>query len=96
MSRFTDHVTEALQDLAPGEVVTYGELAAQAGHPGAARAVGNILSNSTGFPWWRVVTSTGRLIPRHEAEQTRKLEAEGVTVRDGRVVTGPALNGRTR
>ncbi|NOY54766.1 MAG: MGMT family protein [Actinobacteria bacterium] len=94
MSGFADHVAEALQSLTPGEVVTYGELAAQVGHPGAARAVGNILSNSTGLPWWRVVTSTGRLTPGHQAEQTRKLEAEGVTVRDGRVVTHPADRGR--
>lgn len=95
MSRFHDDIAEALWDLAPGEVVTYGELAAQAGHPGAARAVGNTLRDSTGFPWWRVVTSTGRLVPGHEVEQTRKLETESVTVRDGRVVTRAADDGGT-
>ncbi len=87
MTRFRDDVTEALQALAPGEIVTYGELAAQAGHPGAARAIGNILRDSSGFPWWRVVTSTGRLVPGCEREQERRLQAEGVTVTDGRVVT---------
>lgn len=78
-------MAEVLRGLAPGEVVTYGEVAAEAGHPGAHRAVGRFLRDHDGFAWWRVVTAGGRLVPGHEAEQTRRLEAEGVTVRDGRV-----------
>jgi methylated-DNA-protein-cysteine methyltransferase-like protein len=76
-----------LDALSPGEVVTYGEIAAQAGRPGAARSVGRYLSTSDGaHPWWRVVTATGRLVPGHEAEQSRRLRAEGVAVTAGRVV----------
>jgi methylated-DNA-protein-cysteine methyltransferase-like protein len=78
-------VAEVLRGLAPGEVVSYGEVAAEAGHPGAHRAVGRFLRDHDGFPWWRVVTADGRLVPGHEAEQTRLLEVEGVTVRAGRV-----------
>ncbi len=75
-----------LAGLRPGEVVTYGEVAAEAGYPGAARAVGRLLATSDGaHPWWRVVTATGRLVPGHEAEHERRLAAEGVTVVDGRV-----------
>ncbi|HZJ47569.1 MAG TPA: MGMT family protein [Acidimicrobiia bacterium] len=92
MTRFRDDVTEALKSLAPGEVVTYGEIAAQAGHPGAARAIGNILRDSAGFPWWRVVTSTGRLVPGCETEQARRLAAEGVTVQDDCVVAERTSN----
>jgi alkylated DNA nucleotide flippase Atl1 len=66
--------------------VTYGEIAEQVGHPGAARAVGNVLADSDGLPWWRVVTSTGRLVPGHEAQQARRLRAEGVAIRRNRVV----------
>ena len=33
-------VLAVLEGLAAGEVVTYGEVAAEAGFPGAARAVG--------------------------------------------------------
>lgn len=81
-----------LQSLGPGEVVTYGEVAAEAGFPGRARAVGNILAGSDDdLPWWRVVTSTGRLVPGHEDEHARRLRAEGVPVVDGRV---PADGGR--
>jgi len=86
VSEFQDDVVAAIARLAQGEVVSYGEIAAQAGHPGAARAVGNILRNSSGVPWWRVVSSQGRLVPGCEKEQARRLAAEGVTVRNGRVI----------
>jgi alkylated DNA nucleotide flippase Atl1 len=66
--------------------VTYGEIAEEVGHPGAARAVGNVVASSDGLPWWRVVTSTGRLVPGHEDVQARRLRAEGVEVRGRRVV----------
>jgi methylated-DNA-protein-cysteine methyltransferase-like protein len=83
---FEDAVDRVLHTLQPGEVVTYGEVAAEAGYPGAARAVGRILARSgRSYPWWRVVTANGRLVPGHEEEQTRRLASEGVTIRAGRV-----------
>lgn len=84
-------VAAVLRALAPGDVVTYGEVALEAGYPGRARAVGRILSGSDGtFPWWRVVNASGRLVPGHEAEQADRLEAEGVVVdrERGRVRVG--------
>ncbi len=87
-THFESEVISVLAALAPGEVVSYGEVAAQAGHPGAARAVGNVLRRSSGLPWWRVVAASGRLVPGHEREQARRLRAEGVEVRSGRVVLG--------
>jgi methylated-DNA-protein-cysteine methyltransferase-like protein len=77
---FEDDVREVLGRLGKGDVVTYGEVAAEAGRPGAARAVGNIVATGEGLPWWRVVTSTGRLVPGHEAEHAERLRAEGVTL----------------
>jgi methylated-DNA-protein-cysteine methyltransferase-like protein len=66
--------------------MTYGEVALEAGYAGAARAVGTLLSRAEpGLPWWRVVTSTGRLVPGHEREQVSLLRSEGVRVVDGRV-----------
>ncbi|HKH24651.1 MAG TPA: MGMT family protein [Acidimicrobiales bacterium] len=86
MSPFGQAVMEVLESLLPGDVVTYGDVAAEAGYPGAARAVGRILATSDGdLPWWRVVTTTGRLVPGHEVEHARRLRAEGVDVVDGRV-----------
>ena len=61
-----------------GTVVTYGEVALEAGFPGAARAVGRFMAGSSGLPWWRVIASNGRLVPGLEAEHAKRLRAEGV------------------
>jgi alkylated DNA nucleotide flippase Atl1 len=82
---FTQAVIDVLEALEPGEVVAYGEVATEAGYPGAARAVGNLLRMTPGLPWWRVVNSAGRLAPGNEQEQAEKLRAEGVEVVRGRV-----------
>jgi methylated-DNA-protein-cysteine methyltransferase-like protein len=87
MTRFEQAVVRVLHSLQPGEVVTYGEVAAEAGFPGAGRAVGRILAaDDHDVPWWRVVTASGRLVPGHEPEHARRLRAEGVVVADGQVV----------
>ncbi len=83
---FVESVIKVLTELMPGEVVSYSEVAEQAGFPGAARAVGNILGDGDGLPWWRVVTVNGRLVPGHERRQAQLLRAEGVIVKRGRVV----------
>ena len=85
LTPFEAAVAEVLRSTEPGEVVTYGEVAAEAGYPGAHRAVGSFLKRHDGFPWWRVVNAAGRLAPAHEIDQARRLRAEGVEVRDGRV-----------
>jgi methylated-DNA-protein-cysteine methyltransferase-like protein len=80
-------VARVLDSLERGDVLTYGEVAAEAGHPGAHRAVGSMLRRSGGeFAWWRIVNSMGRLVPGNEVEQARLLASEGVRTRDGRVV----------
>ena len=84
---FEERVLGVLRSLRRGDIVTYGEVAAEAGSPGAARAVGNVQARSPDdVPWWRVVTSTGRLVPGHAAEQAGRLRAEGVRIVRGRVV----------
>lgn len=76
---FAAAVARVLHDLRPGEVVTYGEVAADAGYPGRARAVGRLLATGEhDVAWWRVVTATGRLVPGLEDEHARRLRAEGV------------------
>jgi len=89
MTRFDDAVADVLDGLGPGDVVTYGEVAAEAGRPGAARAVGRFLhDHGDQHPWWRVVTVSGRLVPHNEDEHARRLRAEGVQIVDGRVRPG--------
>ncbi len=77
--------------LGPGELVTYGEVAHEIGHPGAARAVGTAMrSCPPDLPWWRVVPASGRLHPRLLTRQVPLLRAEGVMVVDGRIRPGRA------
>ncbi len=83
---FTDAVVAVVLRLEPGEVMAYGEIAAEAGYPGAARAVGNVLRTVPGLPWWRVVAANGRLVPGHERRHAELLRAEGIRVSKGRVV----------
>ena len=82
---FEDAVRATVESIPPGEISTYGEVAAESGYPGAARAVGNLLRSTSGLPWWRVIASTGRLVPGNEGEHARRLRAEGVRIENGRV-----------
>jgi len=87
VTQFEHRVAAIVSGLRPGDVATYGEVAEEAGYPGAARAVGNVMAKADGLPWWRVVTATGRLVRGHERRQARLLRREGVAVVGGRVVT---------
>jgi methylated-DNA-[protein]-cysteine S-methyltransferase len=61
---FHRRVYKVLQKIPAGQTVTYGELAALAGSPGAARAVGQAMAKNPFpiiIPCHRVVASQGRL-----------------------------------
>ncbi len=82
---FTESVIAVIEALPFGEISTYGEVAAEAGYPGAARAVGNLLRTTPGLPWWRVITASGRLVPGSEKKHAQHLRAEGISIVKGRV-----------
>lgn len=86
MTSFEEDVVAVISSLQAGDVVTYGEVAAEAGYPGAARAVGTVLRNSEGLPWWRVVGAGGRIRTPDPGKQIRLLTDEGVLVMGNRVV----------
>lgn len=85
---FENAVVSVIEAIPMGETSTYGEVADEAGFPGAARAVGNIMRTVPGLPWWRVITTNGRLVPGLEVEHTQRLRSEGIVVRNGRVTMG--------
>jgi len=62
MSDFRDKVFDIVGRIPSGETMTYGEVAALAGKPGAARAVGSIMSTNydPNIPCHRVVRSDGK------------------------------------
>ena len=69
-------MVRVIRALRAGEVVSYGEVAARAGRPGAARAVGNVLSRREGLSWWRVVRAGGWMAVGHESRQSELLAGE--------------------
>ena len=94
---FEERVLGVIRSIRPGEVATYGEVAREAGSPGAARAVGGVMARcDDDVPWWRVVASNGRLVPGHEPEHARRLRAEGVAVEGRRVALGRVSPGAGR
>src|SRR5580700_1349163 len=78
-----------------GQVSTYGAVARAAGLPGRARLAGfalKVAPRELHLPWHRVVGAGGRIAfpksSREHLEQARRLRAEGVVVRKGRVTAG--------
>ena len=86
---FSQKVLTIVRRIPPGRVSTYGDVAAMAGRPRAARAVGNIMRTcqAPSVPCHRVIAAGGALggfglSPQLKAE---RLRAEGVTVIERRV-----------
>ncbi len=85
---FAQRVLAVVRRIPPGRVATYGDVAALAGRPAAARAVGNILGRcrNPGVPCHRVVAAGGRLGGYGDPLVKRRLLAtEGVHVAGGRL-----------
>jgi methylated-DNA-protein-cysteine methyltransferase related protein len=75
-----------------GSVSTYGAVARAAGLPGRARMAGRALRETPKemrLPWHRVVGAGGKIVfpptSLNHREQARRLRAEGVAVKAGRV-----------
>jgi O-6-methylguanine DNA methyltransferase len=88
-SVFAEHVLRVVRGIPAGRVATYGDVAARAGRPGAARAVGNILraADRPGLPYHRVVGAGGRLGGYGSSPEVKAalLRAEGLVVIRGRI-----------
>jgi len=80
LSARAERVLAAIRAIPPGFVRTYGDVS-----PGAPRFTGAVLSEvqDDSVPWWRVVRADGSLAKADR--QRRRLEAEGVPFRGGRV-----------
>lgn len=86
-----DRILAAIRAVPRGSVAGYGHIARRAGLPGRARMVARVLgqNHDPALPWHRILRSDGRIAfpagsPGFE-EQARRLRAEGVEVRNGRV-----------
>ena len=88
-SRFTRRVLSVVRRIPPGRVSTYGDVAAAAGKPRAARAVGNIMRDcgSRDVPCHRVVAAGGALGGYGGNLELKRalLRAEGIRVTASRI-----------
>ena len=83
-SEFTARVLLVVRRIPPGRVSTYGDVAAAAGRPRAARAVGNIMRECTArdVPCHRVIAAAGKLGGYGGRIEMKRalLRAEGILV----------------
>lgn len=95
---FAARVYAAVRRIPVGRVATYGDVAAAAGRPRAARAVGNLMRGCPhrDVPCHRVVAAGGRLggYGGNEALKRSLLRAEGVWVVGQRIRRFPTLRWR--
>ena len=63
LNTFQERVFGVVRKIPKGKTLTYGEVALRAGNPGAARAVGTILSTNFDpkIPCHRVIRSDGKM-----------------------------------
>lgn len=73
---FAKKVYAVVAKIPKGTTMTYGEVARKAGKPGAARAVGTIMSHNyrPGIPCHRVVRADGRVGDYNRGGALRKAE----------------------
>ncbi len=92
---FHEKVYRAVQRIPPGQVSTYGDIAALLGSSQVARHVGWALAslpdassgrpyNNVSVPWHRVINAKGTISaqdnPLRGSEQYKRLVAEGVSI----------------
>lgn len=79
---FKDKVLETVRHIPKGRTMSYQEVARKAGKPGAARAVGNIMSRNKDpkIPCHRVIRSDGKIGGYNGlmGSKYKKLKEEGV------------------
>lgn len=88
MTPFKEKVYTLTRIIPRGKVITYAQLAALAGVPRAARAVGMFMKNNPdmrSIPCYRVVASDGSIRGPNGAQKRELLLLEGVKFKKGRV-----------
>ena len=77
-------ILSVVEEIPPGRVATYGQIARLIGKDKNARLVGKVLSHAElygAYPCHRVVNHAGRLVPGWQ-EQAELLKQEGVFCKD--------------
>jgi O-6-methylguanine DNA methyltransferase len=97
---FRERALAVVRNIRKGSVMTYGQVAAAAGSPGGARAVGSLMkaNHDPAVPCHRVVRADLSAGEYNRTGGTRakiaRLTAEGVVIVKGKVVAGVVGKGR--
>ncbi len=90
MDTFRERVYEIVASIPEGRVMTYGDIAALAGHPYAARQVGGVAHfGPPDLPWHRVVNRLGDCASGYyggKEGHRQALVADGIMVEDYRII----------
>ena len=83
---FSERVYAIVAKIPIGKVMTYKQVAAKAGSPHAARAVGNLMKNNYNpkIPCHRLVRSDGKIGDYNRGGSERKMVARSRTLRASR------------
>ena len=88
--KFRDDVYKLVADIPVGHVMSYGQIAALCGHPGAPRVVGQIAHfGPSDLPWQRVVNTSGGMAtafwPGGPDGQAQMLTNEGIEIKNNKL-----------
>lgn len=86
MENFTEQAVAIIKAIPAGHVMTYGQVALEAGNPRGARQISRILHSMSAkyeLPWHRIINAQGGISTPDNAEekgntQRQRLIAEGV------------------
>jgi alkylated DNA nucleotide flippase Atl1 len=82
---YSELVLTVVEQIPPGQVATYGDIAEIVGR-GGPRQVGNVMARfGRGVPWWRVVRADGRPARSLEERGLRLLKADKTPLKGDRV-----------
>ncbi|WP_153731113.1 MGMT family protein [Sporosarcina obsidiansis] len=82
MQTFTERVVSIIQQIPSGRIMTYGQVAAEAGNPRGARQVVRVLhsmSRKYDLPWHRIINAKGGISTPENAEEKGRTQRELLT-----------------
>jgi alkylated DNA nucleotide flippase Atl1 len=81
MDDYAGRVLDVVDSIAPGSVMSYGDVAEFLGE-GGPRQVGRVMALwGAGVAWWRVVHADGSLLAGHERAALAQYQAENTPLR---------------
>jgi O-6-methylguanine DNA methyltransferase len=97
MKSFSDKVRDIVRKIPKGKTMTYKEVAARAGNPKAARAVGTVMRTNydPSIPCHRVIASDGSMGGYNRSGVERKREIlfeEKVSVSENSYTSSPTIS----